>query len=163
MEPAEIALLIAMFDQEHYAILTGQSFNEPNAALQHFLMTGLSAGHSPNPLFDPALYAERATQAKLPPPGPDQLFMHWLRHGRAAQIVPTAYFDAEFYAEAAGNDLSPDVFGFERYLTVGSRQGSCPQYMVRPRLLLEKLPGLDRLGGRLRTIPDGGCQERFAA
>ncbi len=76
--------------------------------LAHYALSGRQLGLPPNPVFDPAWYAQRAGV------DPAQAIIHYLRHGMPAGRAPNPSFDPAHYAaqfcgaqfrEAAANPL----------------------------------------------------------
>jgi glycosyltransferase involved in cell wall biosynthesis len=106
-------------------------WHEPAAtaldAFLDYLRDGLLVGRPPGPLFDPIVYARRATAASLPPPRPDEnALVHWLIHGQDARIVPTDRFDEAFYRRANADIEATSIWGFAHFIAHGIYEGRAP-------------------------------------
>ena len=98
--------------------------------LESFLVyqrDGLAAGTPPGPLFDPAIYRQRAEAAGLPPVGAaENAVIHWLLYGYDARIVPTDRFDEAFYQMANPDIRAAPVWGFSHFASYGMFEGRKP-------------------------------------
>jgi glycosyltransferase involved in cell wall biosynthesis len=92
-----------------------------------YLRDGLAAGTPPGPLFDTAIYRQRAEAAGLPPLGaPENAVIHWLLHGHEARIVPTERFDEAFYRMANPDICAASLWGFSHFASNGMFEGRRP-------------------------------------
>ncbi len=118
-------------------------------ALAHFAATGLMAGISAHPLFEPGVYAAAAAAADLPARAIDEpALLHWIRYGRAARIVPNPYFDEAFYLARYPEVQEAGYFGFEHFLLHGAFEERRPNawfepgfYQTHPAAQASRLPG----------------------
>jgi glycosyltransferase involved in cell wall biosynthesis/cytochrome c-type biogenesis protein CcmH/NrfG len=89
-----------------------------------YLRGGLLTGDvAPGPLFDAALYRDRAAEAGLPPLGEETALMHWLRYGLPARIVPTDRYDEAFYRRSNPDIDAAPMWGFTHFIEHGVFEG----------------------------------------
>ncbi|MGE6833989.1 hypothetical protein ACQKGA_30075, partial [Priestia megaterium] len=94
----------------------------------HFLSTGLAAGLSPTPLFEPEVYREQ--EARIDPALASQPeLVRWCRTRNVTGIVPTNRFDSAFYLETYQEIADANVDPFEHYLRHGLYEGRRPNAM----------------------------------
>ena len=89
-----------------------------------YLRDGIRAGTRPGPLFDDAVYRQRAAAAGLPPFEADESAVaHWLRHGHEPRIVPTDRFDEAGYLKHYPDIKSAGIWGFAHFAQAGVHEG----------------------------------------
>ena len=89
--------------------------------LRHFLRRGATEGRAPNPLFDPAYYAEQR-----PDLATEELLWHYISDGASEGLDPHPLFDTTYYI-----DHNPDVAWSSanplgHYLKYGGAEGRDP-------------------------------------
>ncbi len=125
LDIAQIERLASLFLPAYYrAQASLPPVTSDAQAFRHFVQSGLAAGLSCSPLFDPAYYLRMAKEAGLPPLGPGEVaLVHWLRYGLAAQIVPSPCFDMAFYLDDNPDVAADKVFGYVHFIDFGQFEG----------------------------------------
>lgn len=129
---------VARLAMPMFASLYAPAWHGPAETVMRGFIAHLRAGAmtAPGPLFDPAIYRERAAAAGIAVPSPDEsAVLHWLRHGQAARIVPTLRFDEDDYHRIYP-DIGPTVWGFEHFVLYGAAEGRSP----RERIEIQRAP-----------------------
>jgi len=90
-----------------------------DAAIAHFVASGLRDGARISGLFNPRVYQERLAERGLEVgPGIDP-FLHWLTVGWDERVVPTVLFDEVFYVGRHPDLGSGPDWAFAQYLRAG--------------------------------------------
>ncbi|WP_183100786.1 hypothetical protein [Nocardioides pelophilus] len=118
--PALARRLRAMTHPRFYAAQVGAPgvADDVEAAITHFLDTGLRAGARISGLFNPEVYRQRLAERGLALAGADP-FLHWLTVGWDERIVPTVLFDEAFYVGRHPDVTSGAEWAFGQYVRAG--------------------------------------------
>jgi len=118
--PALARRLRAVTHPRFYAAQVGapEVSDDVEAAVSHFLETGLRAGARISGLFNPEIYRQRLAERGLGLAGADP-FLHWLTIGWDERIVPTVLFDEEFYVGRHPDVTSGTDWAFGQYVRAG--------------------------------------------
>ena len=93
--------------------------DDVEAAIAHFISSGLGQGARISGLFNAGIYAERLAERGLRvEPGVDP-FLHWLSVGWDERVVPTVLFDEEFYVGRHPDVATGPDWAFAQYLRAG--------------------------------------------
>ncbi|ACL59183.1 glycosyltransferase [Methylobacterium nodulans] len=121
-----------LFDAEWYLRVNGDVKAAGLDPLEHYLGSGAAEGRWPNPLFDPAHYADKAGLAAGENP-----LLHYHRAALPCLLDPHPLFDAAFYTRTyLSRDGLPPIKPLEHYLSVGWRLGFRPNPAFDPRWYL---------------------------
>lgn len=93
--------------------------DDVEAAIAHFVASGLRDGARISGLFNADFYEERLADRGLAvKPGVDP-FLHWLSVGWDERVVPTVLFDEDFYVGRHPDVASGPDWAFAQYLRAG--------------------------------------------
>jgi glycosyltransferase involved in cell wall biosynthesis len=128
----EKGLFRVMFAPRFYAGQVGLPETTPADELfDHFLATGLAAGVSPTPLFEPDLFCEH--EGHIDAALTDQpALVRWCRTRYATGVIPTTRFDVDFYLDTYAELRAPEVDPFEHFLRHGLQEGRRPNAAFDP-------------------------------
>ncbi len=120
--PAIARRLRAAAHPRFYAAQVGSGAlaDDVDAAIDHFIDTGLRDGARISGLFNAAVYQERLAEHGLQVGPGVHPFLHWLTVGWDERVVPTILFDEAFYVSRHPDLATGPDWAFAQYLRAGS-------------------------------------------
>lgn len=119
--PALARRIRAAAHPRFYAAQVGEPAlaDDVDAAVAHFLDSGMGDGARISGLFNPDVYQERLADRGLRIEGGEHPFLHWLSVGWEERVVPTVLFDEAFYVGRHPDLASGPDWAFAQYLRAG--------------------------------------------
>ena len=119
--PAVARRLRAAAHPRFYAAQVGEPAlaDDLEAAIAHFVASGLQEGTRISGLFNTEVYVERLAGHGLSIDAPAHPFLHWLTVGWDERIVPTVLFDEAFYVGRHPDLAGGPDWAFAQYLRAG--------------------------------------------
>ena len=119
--PASDRRLRSAAHPRFYAAQVGEPdlADDVDAAIAHFLASGVHDGARISGLFNPDVYQERLEERGLEVDAGVAPFQHWLTVGWDERIVPTVLFDDAFYVGRHPDLASGPDWSFAQYLRAG--------------------------------------------